>query len=143
MESWTAKDWAEFLGAVSLFVSAILTAIWGKNFVVGASTLWKQWQEIRNAKYEQRLRDEELNDKGHKFIIRRLDKRVTELEKALEAIRTKYELQIAQLRADYEAEISLRDKEHMRCREEYAALKVEAASLRRRVEYLEKERRKS
>jgi predicted nuclease with TOPRIM domain len=76
-------------------------------------------------KAQSRSLDEELNDKGHKYIIRRQDKRITELENAY----TK----------------SQAEAHH--CREENAALKVElegvkqdCRELRERIARLEGER---
>lgn len=81
--------------------------------------------------YRLQMLDEELNDKGHKFIIRRQDARITQLEKQCdifqsEAVRCGREYAVLQA-------------EYGNLTKDYNDLKVDCSVLKERITKLEKD----
>ncbi len=96
-------------------VATVVTAIFSKQIVESILAIAKWWRDGQLERLRRRALDEELDEKGHKWIIRRQDRRITELEKALEELY----------------------REHNTCREEYAALKAMYDHLLTRLATLE------
>ena len=119
--TWTP----EVIGAVAAAVAVVITALTAKPTMEAVMKFADWWRLGRERRLAQRALDEELNEKGHKYIIRRQDSRITALEKHLsESI-----------------------DEHAQCREALAALRTQCESqkgdierLTRRINYLETER---
>ena len=120
----------ETISAIAAAFALALGAMFSKNVVdafIRFADWWADWREKRLA---EKALDDDLTEKGHKFIIRRLDRRVTDLEAENDELREVHNKQYAALAL-----------EHNQCRQEYAVLRVEYDRLKRRVEYLEAERR--
>lgn len=105
----------ETIAATATAITTILLAIFSKQILEFILAMVKVYRDGVERRVQQRSLDEELNEKGHKWIIRRQDKRITELETALE-----------ELRAD-----------HTQCREEYTALRVQYDNIMIRMQNLE------
>ena len=109
---WNEVTIKGLAGAISIIIAALAS-----SQVVGAVLKILDWWRVgKERRLEQQIFDDELNEKGHKFIIRRLDKKITEYERRL----------------DDAAKIAIR----------LAEVTVERDTLRRRVTYLESERRR-
>lgn len=119
---WTPEQ----ITAIAAAVCAAIAAVFSKNVVdsiIRFADWWATWKEKREAKriaaeekkLAQRALDEELNERGYKYVIRRQDRRITELE---------------QISADCR-------EEHSKCREECSIFRSEITRLQKRVEHLE------
>lgn len=115
---WTPELVIALITAAGALFTTVMGAAFSKNVVdaiIRFADWWREGRERRRRehreeqerKLQQELLDEELNDKGHKFIIRRQDRRITELE----------------------AEVASARHDHQQCREDYVALGTRYAAL--------------
>lgn len=123
---WTPELIIALFAAAGGLITTIFGAAFSKNVVdafirfadwwrAGKERRMKEQREERERKQQQELLDDELNDKGHKFIIKRQDRRITQLESQLGQVQ----------------------EEHAVCRQENAVLTTRVDTLLRRVSYLE------
>jgi hypothetical protein len=108
---WEPSDWIALLAGIT----ALMTVLLSKHIVAAAV----KWGEYRQKRLDRRRADQaiedELNERGYKFIIKRQDRQITELEKEVEEIR----------------------REHETCRSEFAALNVQYTQLATRLAFFE------
>lgn len=114
-------DWTpETVGALAAALTTIIAALSSKQIVAAAIAINQSWQKGRAERLARQSLEDELNEKGHKYIIRRQDKRITQLEE----------------------QITVLYDERNKCREEYAALESRYETMDLRLNYLEAERKK-
>lgn len=125
MQGWTPSDIASAITAIG----AVLTALLSPKIVeamIKLMTFFREWRkEVRDRHIAQKALDEELNDKGYKYIIRRQDRQITDQTKRISVL----EESLTERDIYYKSMIDDLKQEHQQCRDENRLLEARVAQL--------------
>lgn len=110
-EGWTPSQIVAAIAAIS----ALLTALLSKHLVSAVVSYGQYRQQGQDRRRADKAIEDELNERGYKFIIKRQDRKITELETEIEELR----------------------QDHDKCKTEKEALRIQYTQLAARVAFLE------